>query len=611
MIKAYILKNIIAITSLLFFLVIGTLVYANSFDNEFIWDDDDSIVNNTYIKNWNHLPDFFTQNLIAGSGQITDYWRPVLLISFALDYNFWQLNPTGFHITNTLLHIFNAWLTFLFLRLIARTNPSKNDTKINRLSLNEDIIPFIIALFFLVHPLNTEAITYIAGRADPLSSIFSLLSLLCYTKYRLKHNPKLLNLSAQSWLYPSSLLLFILALMTKEQVILLPFIIAITEFICISQSLNKKRFFRAVKMLLPFFILSIIYLSIRLTILDFNDMFSGFSQGESYDNIILHRLLTFTYVIILYLKLLFIPTGLHMAREITPITSIFSLPVIFFITLIITTTKLCIKTWHTNRLITFGILWFSIILLPRTNIFQINRPMYEHWLYLPMIGFWLALLYSMPIFTEKFTKINRLPKTLQIKILISASIFVTIIFSSLTIIRNSDWKDAIVFYETNLSYTPNSFIQHNNLGMAYANNNEFEAAIREYKLSLAIADEYPQVHSNLANSLLALGYASEAIIEYKKAIEMNPTFSIPYYKLLSIYISQKDIYAIEKILTYMNDFFPTDINYLYSKGIIYFDMGNYTKAIDAWQILHNRTNSPEIHNLIKQAQFQHSISEKK
>ena len=105
-------KKIFALT---FFLIIGLAIYGNSFDNQLFWDDDDNIINNVYIKDWRYLPNFFTESLISGAGQVSNYWRPLLLMSFAIDYRLWGLAPFGFHLTNVLLHLIAAWLIFLLL----------------------------------------------------------------------------------------------------------------------------------------------------------------------------------------------------------------------------------------------------------------------------------------------------------------------------------------------------------------------------------------------------------------------------------------------------------------------------------------------------------------
>ena len=202
------------ILSIISFLIIGLGIYANSFQNEFIWDDDDSIVNNIYIQDFHYFPKYFSENLIAGSGQTTNYWRPVLLISFALDYKIFNLNPLGYHLTNTLLHILVAILGFFL---------------IYTLSQKKFLLSYLPALLFLVHPLQTEAITYIAGRADPLSSVFALLTLIFYVNFRNKNNKKYLFFSVGT---------FLLALLTKEQSILLPALVLLVELCFFSNKDN-------------------------------------------------------------------------------------------------------------------------------------------------------------------------------------------------------------------------------------------------------------------------------------------------------------------------------------------------------------------------------------
>lgn len=596
------IKKHLNLVVLSLFIVIGVTIYANSLNNTFLWDDNDSIVNNSYIQNWDNIPKFFTENLISGSGQITDYWRPVLLVSFALDYQFWELNPFGFHLTSTLMHIFVAWLAYICLRKIVHIHTPKEDLFIGEFSFFKDILPLISALLFLIHPINTESITYIAGRADPLSSIFTFISIISYLNYRQKNNPPFLNYQHGGYLYISSLIFFIFGLMTKEQVILLPLLITALEFIIIQKKINREIILKITALILPFFITSIIYLSMRLTILDFNDMLSGFTQNSSYDSSVLQRLLTFAYVILIYFKILFIPTGLHMAREIELITSIFSLKILTFFLSTGAIIQLCKNTWRNNRLITMGFAWFFIILLPRTNIFQINRPMYEHWLYLPMIGFWLATISAIFLIIKN-------KKTIKIFLLLVAGLLFT--FGILTIKRNNDWENPITFYEKNLKYTPNSFIQHNNLGMAYADNNKHRKAIDEYTTSLSIKDVYPQVHSNLANSLLATGHTAEAINEYNKAIKMSPNFIIPYYKLIDIYIMQKNYNKFNETINKMDVIFATNDNYQYSKGIIFFNLKNYTKAIETWKNLAKKTNNTEIKKLIQEAYYQKKLHETK
>ena len=507
------------ILSILSFLIIGLGIYANSFQNEFIWDDDDSIVNNVYIQDFRYFPKYFSENLIAGSGQTTNYWRPVLLISFALDYKIFNFNPLGYHLTNTLLHIIVAILGFFL---------------IYTLSQKKFLLSYLPALLFLVHPLQTEAITYIAGRADPLSSVFALLTLIFYVNFRKKNNKKYLFFSVGT---------FLLALLTKEQSILLPALVLLVEVCFFS---NKDNWRQNIKVSLYFFGISILYFLSRITFLNFNDILGGTNNLAGYNASLFSRLLTFTWVIIKYLALLFVPKNLHMAYEIEPITSILSPSVFLFIAALALGVFIIYKTWQENKLISFGYLWFIIILLPRTNIISINRPLYEHWLYLPMLGFWLGTLALIIYLFKKFQTVKWQKISLN-SLIIVVIIFATVL-SYLTILRNNDWRDPITFYEKNLKYTPNSYIQKNNLGMAYAKAGRHQEAIKQYQESLEILDIYPQVHSNLANSLLAIGELEAAEKECQKALEIDDSFIIPYQTLINIYLIQRDLTKLNLLL---------------------------------------------------------------
>ncbi|MFH1427190.1 MAG: tetratricopeptide repeat protein [Patescibacteria group bacterium] len=581
---------------LLILLVAGLIIYGNSFNNEFFWDDNDSIVNNIYIKDWQNFSKFFSENLIAGAGQTSNYWRPVLLISFALDYHIFGLNPFGFHLINTLLHIFVAWLVFIILHLLLKKNQKKLSDIFQEIS-KFYILPFLVSLFFLIHPLQTEAVSYIAGRADPLSSVFFLLAILFYLIYRLNKN-KLI------WQYGLALLFFIFGLFTKEQVILLPGIILLIEIILLTKKFNKESIIKILKLILPFVLISASYFLIRVFLLDFNDLLSGTEYQPDYDQNILFRFFTFTYVMILYFKLLFIPFSLQMAPEVPVITSFFTYSVLVFVIIFIDIIIISILTWRKNRFIAFGFLWFILILLPRINIISINRPMYEHWLYLPMIGFWLAL-FSLLALLFQYIK-TKIPK--QSILLVYLGLVIIIVyffgFSILTIKRNNDWQNPISFYEKNLRNTPSSYIQHNNLGMAYAEAGREEEAINEYKKAIALKDIYPQVHYNLANSLKALNRFDEAIKEYEEALKISPNFLLAYNNLLSIYVEKSDQEKVGELINKMSIAYSRSSDFLLIAGAAYYNLTEYELAIKYWrELLENDPGNLAVRELVSKAKL--------
>ncbi len=141
---------------------LGFIIYSNTIGGKFLFDDNDTIVGNTYIRDFKHIKEIFTQDVTAGSGSIIGWYRPVLLLSYTVDYSIWQLSYYGYHLINILLQIFSSIvLFFIVFKLFNKIRTS-----------------FLSGLIFLIHPVQTEAVSYISDRADLLLVFFLLISLL-------------------------------------------------------------------------------------------------------------------------------------------------------------------------------------------------------------------------------------------------------------------------------------------------------------------------------------------------------------------------------------------------------------------------------------------------
>ena len=168
---------------ILLLIIVGFVLYANSFPNQMFWDDDDGILKNQFIQNWQYFPKYFSENIIAGAGLLSNYWRPILLTVFSLEWHLWKDWAPGYHFVNTSFHITDAVLLFFILLYIFK----------NRW------LAFFTALVFLVHPLQTEAVTYVSGLGDSLSVFFMFLGILFYLKFRIskKHLCKAPHISCR------------------------------------------------------------------------------------------------------------------------------------------------------------------------------------------------------------------------------------------------------------------------------------------------------------------------------------------------------------------------------------------------------------------------------
>jgi tetratricopeptide (TPR) repeat protein len=504
------------------FLIIslGLFAYINSFENQFIWDDEDAVVNNAYVKDFKYLPNIFKENSIQGAKKGSNFYRPLWNISFLLDYKIWGLNPTGYHLTNTILHIINALLLAYLLSGLSCWS-----------------IGALAGILFVVHPVHTEVVTYISGRADSLAALFILTSSILFLKSLISQEAKIRNC-----LYMLSIFSFIAGLLSKESSIVFPTIlISLVLFFGKGESgvQIKKRAKKKdgdslgrLKYTLPFISIAVIYAILRFTILDFSETV-GQNLPPPFFYIPFHvRLFTFLKALLIYFGLLLLPLHLQMERTLKLAYSLFEPMSLAAMTITILFLLLAIKSYPRHRIISFSILWFYLTLLPNSNLYPINALIYEHWLYLPSMGFFTLLSWSI-------YRMYRIPNKKALKAVLGFFYLIAITFYFLrTIERNRDWRDPITFYESALKHSPDSARMHNNLGMAYDDKGMLDLAIQEYQKAIEINDSYPQTHYNLAGAYMKKGWIKQAEKEYRRSIEIDPNFVYSYISLGRLYYFQ-------------------------------------------------------------------------
>lgn len=508
--KSHIIQNILPIVLLI---AVGFFIYFNSFGNQMFWDDNDGILNNAYIKNWQYWPKFFTENLIAGSGLVSNYWRPMLLTVFSFEWHLWQDNVFGYHLINTLFHIFNAILLFLILKIC----------------LKKKWPVLFLALIFLVHPVQTEAVTYVSGLADPLSAFFIFLGIFFYLQFLQKNKKVFYWLSALS--YP-------LALMSKETAIIMPLLIFLFEWLY--KRGERFSFAEIIKKYGPFILIAVIYIVLRLTILNFQNTLNLYNQENLFTSRLDIRILTFLKTLPIYLGLIFYPISLHMERTIEIPTSLADPLVLGGIAIVLISIFLIVMCFRRRPEISFGLLWFFIGLAPVSNILvPVSGLIYEHWLYLPLIGIFIAV-YAL---LEKPIVRYRLEKLLLIVVIV-----LVIFFSWRTILRNAEWRDPITFYKQTLQYAPESYRIWNNLGMAYDDNGQYLLAEKAYQTATSIDPDNPIAYHNLGNLYFKLNRLDDAEKYLLEVIKNDSTFHYSYVSLARLYLAQGNLTHAKNIL---------------------------------------------------------------
>lgn len=499
----------------------GIAAYANALPNEMFFDDSQGITDNAYIKDWKYLPHFFSESLTSGSGFLSSYWRPLLLIVYSAEWHLWGNSPVGFHAVNIFFHLASATLIFFLLRrLFQKTGPAA-----------------IAALLFAIHPVQTEAVTYVSGLGDPLSLFLMLLGTYLFVALRNK------------WKYAAILALFVLALMTKERSVVFPAILLLADlFVWRMRDFSLVSFWQFVKQsairITPFVLISGSYLWLRNTIL--LNIQNGVPDAPAvYLASIWTRAITFLSVLPDYFSFIFAPIGLHMERSfgIEIPTSFFDPMVLLGAAITLALGALGIFAWKKHPAYTFGVLWFFIMMFPVSGILTpVAGILYEHYLYAPIIGIAFLIGLSAHALYEKISNAR------GHNALLSVGIAVVMLLIGQTASQNTYWKDGVTFYTETLRYVPQSSKILNNLGMEYAARGNFTGAEEVYRSAIRFSPLSPIPLHNLGNLYYQTGQFDKAIESYRAAIKVSPKSVLPYLALHRLYQENGDKEKAEQVL---------------------------------------------------------------
>ena len=472
-------------------IILGFAVYGNSLNGEFIWADNALVRDNAYIRDSRYIQNIFTEDIGSGAGIESNSYRPLQMLTYMMDYRLWNLDARGYHLSNILLHIWVALAVYWLLNIL----------------YHDRLLCLLGSVLFLVHPINTEAVAYISGRADPLSSLFMLLCFILYIKATGSWNPII---------YLLCLLSFALALLSRENSLILPALLILFHY-AFRQRLKARTF-------LPMLGIAFMYILLRLTLLDY--LLPGNSDAKA----VFENLPGFLVAVTNYTRLLLFPFNLHMEYgqrifKLTDLRAILGLMIMSGCLIY------AFRKRNQNRLLFFSVFWLFIALLPQSNIYPINAYMAEHWLYLPSIGFFLIL-------SKGLTSFYATGNLKRPAVLFTAGLLA--FYSFMTIQQNNYWRQPIIFFERTIRFVPDSPELLNCLGTAYADADKKDEAIATYRKAIGLDPDYAMAHFNLGNAYSSLGRKQEAIAYYKKAIELNPGYAKAYYNLAVLYYEQRN-----------------------------------------------------------------------
>ncbi len=505
---------------LLLLVLVSFGIYANSLTGAFLsadllrWQD----------TSWVDDTDFTTQLgrlFVPGEEQ----YRPIPYLVNLLDYYLWGANSTGFHITNV---VFNCTAVLLVFFVVGRL-------------LTNRLTALLAALLFATHPVHTEAVAYIAGRTDVIMAIFVLGSLIFYMRFR---EPG----GATSYRhYGAAIVCFLLALMSKEAAISVPLIWLAYEVYFRPRQQNERWISRFIYPLAPAMIMGSAYLVVKGMAGAASSLMSNHvGWGVQF--------LTMTRTYSEHVWKLLLPYDLNHALmfDFNWSRSLNNPPTAGPMLLAILLLAAVVWLWRRSRVLSFGVAWVLLSLLPISNLLAIEAGpiLAERYLYLPSFGFCLILAV---VLTSPFVDGPLSLKGLRWRVAAAIGMVAIIgIYSILTIDRNRDWDSQVALLRSVIEQHPDAtqtFLAHRKMGTTYVGRGMWQEAVEEFTAALVLNPTSSEIHSDLGSVYQRTGEHDKAEHEFEQAVALDSTFALGYLNLGTCYFRKQQLDTAVAVLS--------------------------------------------------------------
>lgn len=444
----------------------------------FVFDDMTYIINNPLVKCFDYYDDILSIFKFAqldekfGINQdvITNFaMRPITYLTFSLNYLVGGFNPAAFRMFNILVHIFNSIIVYFIIEKLLVQKASAQ-YQVDQLSLR--LIPSATALFFLIHPLQTESVIYINQRFTSLATSFYTLSVLLYICYVQSKNE-----STALKFKICSVLVLAVGMFTKEIMFTAPVILLSMELVVFGTGLISacKRIF--------FHLLCMPIIPIMVILVESAQSNSSTSVKDGL-NIVnyanysaIDYAITQLCAITSYLRLIILPYGQNVDIDYPLYTSLFQGRVILSMAVICAILFLTIKLFrHFHRklqasLVMFGVIWFFVTISPDSSIIPLPDLMVERRTYLASIGVFLALVSMLDLLRDQsYFKVSY-------KVIVTVVVIWGAVLSGLTYKRSNVWRTRVALWEDSVAKSPNKIRPIQELAKAYTDSGEYELAL--------------------------------------------------------------------------------------------------------------------------------------
>ena len=545
--------NEICIVAVLFISIF--IIYFQAHNFKFIsLDDPIYVVNNNQVHKGLSLESIAWAFSLSKQGEVTN-WHPLAWISHMVDCQLFGLNSGMHHLSNVLLHAFNAILLFLALRWMTGSVWKS---------------AFVASLFAL-HPVNVDTVAWIAERKNLLSAIFWMLTLITYFFYAKRPN---------AIMYLLTIVAFCLGSLAKPMLMTLPFVLLLLDFWPLERlkiphfkedktkwSLFYHAAFRLVLEKIPFLILSVIFIYATFLSLKYSGTIMA-SDLTPMDLKIKNAIVSY----IIYMGKMIWPKDLSVFYpfpDVVPMWQVIgSVAVLFLIT------ALALIKFRKYPYFIMGWLWFLGTLVPVLGIIQAGLwpSIGERWAYIPYVGLFIIIAWGIP---DLLAQVNH-----KRNIMTGAVATALIVLALRTWFQIGYWKNDFSLFSHCIQLNPDNYVAHVNLAVAYANQGESEVAIHHFQEALRIHANDVVALDGLGRLYNKLGQQDKSIHYYSDEARYNPKNTKANFELGTVYAAKGDLERAFKQFSYVINLDPNHALAYYNLGIISAKKGELNKAIE-------------------------------